>query len=555
MNMLQAFRSSRVCLSYKQASSLFQHSKAPLPTGKLSTHRVSQFAMTKNPDITNEPMRDYLPKKVQGQTVEKQLNPSKISDTICTFEMASDSQIQQAIQGSLEARKTWSEMPIYDRQAVFLKAADLIANKYRYLIMASTMLGQGKNIWQAEIDAAAESVDFLRFNVKYSTELYSTQPPENSPGSWNHMEYRPLEGFVYAVSPFNFTAIGLNLSAAPALMGNVVLWKPSNSAVLSNYLMYKILEEAGLPPGVIQFVPGDAVSVSKKVFESPDFAALHFTGSTHVFKSLWKTIGNNIDIYKSYPRIVGETGGKNFHLIHNSANIDNVVNQTIRGAFEYQGQKCSACSRVYVPSSLWPEFKSKITEKLQSVKLGNISNPENFLGPVINDTAFNRIKSYIEYAENAEDCTIISGGKCDSSVGYYIEPTIIQTTNIKSKPLIEEIFGPVLTAYVYPDNEFEKIISIIDSSTSYGLTGAVFAQDREAVIYASNKLVNAAGNFYINDKSTGAVVGQQPFGGSRSSGTNDKAGSASILSRFVSPRSVKETFLPISDYTYPSNLL
>lgn len=446
-------------------------------------------------------------------------------------------------------------MPIYDRQAIFMKAADLIANKYRYLILAATMVGQGKNTWQAEIDAVAESADFLRFNTKFSSEVYSVQPPENAPGTWNHLEFRPLEGFVYAISPFNFTSIGLNLVAAPALMGNTVLWKPSNYSVLSSYIMYKILEEAGLPDGVIQFVPGDPVTVSKYIFESPDFAALHFTGSTKVFKNLWKTIGNNVDIYKSYPRIIGETGGKNFHLIHRSANVTNSVKQTIRGAFEYQGQKCSACSRVYVPSSLWPQFRDELSHNLSSLKMGDITNPEVFVGPVISQDAFDRVKGFIEHAKASSDCNIICGGNFDSSVGYYIEPTFVETKNIDDRLLNEEIFGPVLTAYVYPDNGFEDIIETIDSSTAYGLTGSIFAQDREAIVYASNKLVNVTGNFYINDKCTGAIVGQQPFGGARASGTNDKAGSANLLYRFVSPRSVKEAFLPISNVTYPSNLV
>ncbi|PVV02625.1 hypothetical protein BB560_002919 [Smittium megazygosporum] len=575
-----AFRSSGIRFSSRQASSLFPTFVAGKGISVPSAYRTSQFSIPALPKIINEPMRDYPPgssdrlkmleaietiksngpyhvnlvingKEVKGQSIENQLNPSN-KDTICTYETASDS---QAIEGALQAQKEWSSLPIYDRQAVFLKAADLITNKYRYLIMASTMLGQGKNIWQAEIDAAAEAADFLRFNVKYSSEIYKSQPPENSPGIWNHVQYRPLEGFVYAVSPFNFTAIGLNLSAAPALMGNTVVWKPSDSAVLSNYIMYKVLEEAGLPAGVIQFIPGNPVSVSKQVFSHPDFGALHFTGSTKVFKQLWKTIGNNIDIYKSYPRIVGETGGKNFHLLHTSADVDNVVNQTARGAFEYQGQKCSACSRVYVPHSLWPEFSEKLVNTISTIKIGDISDPENFMGPVINQNAFNKIQGYIDYANSSSDCKVLAGGSYDSSKGYFINPTFVQTTNLEDKLLKEEIFGPVLTAYVYPDADFAQMVDYINKSNVYGLTGSIFAQSREAIVYATENLKNAAGNFYINDKCTGAVVGQQPFGGSRASGTNDKAGSANILSRFVSPRSVKEAFLPISTIEYPSNLV
>ncbi|PVU99516.1 hypothetical protein BB559_000017 [Furculomyces boomerangus] len=580
-----AFHTTKVLPTIKSAASLVSaRASVTCSSQNLTGHRVAQTASTKLPEIKNEPMRDYAlgstdrskvmdaintiktqapyhvnlvinGEEVKGEGVDKQLMPSEHANALCTFEKASKSQVQEAIAGALEARKKWSEMPIYDRQAIFLKAADLIAHKYRYILLASTMLGQGKNIWQAEIDAAAEAADFLRFGAKYSNEVYSTQPTENSPGIWNHLEYRPLEGFVYAISPFNFTAIGVNLAAAPALMGNTVLWKPSNAAVLSNYIMYKILEEAGVPAGVIQFIPGNPVDISEQIFNHPEFAALHFTGSTAVFKSLWKQIANNIDGYKSYPRIVGETGGKNFHLLHSSADVDSAVNQTIRGAFEYQGQKCSACSRLYVPDNLWPEFKSKLIEKASHIKMGNIADPENFIGPVINQPAFDRIKNYIEYAKSSPDCEVIVGGNCDSSVGYFIEPTVIETINPNTKTMAEEIFGPVLTAYVYPANEFSNIIETIDSTTPYGLTGSIFAQDRDAIVYASNKLVNAAGNFYINDKCTGAVVGQQPFGGARASGTNDKAGSSNLLHRFVSPRSVKESFLPISGFQYPSNIV
>ncbi|OMJ07480.1 Delta-1-pyrroline-5-carboxylate dehydrogenase, mitochondrial [Smittium culicis] len=578
-----SFKTSRVLYANKCASTLFPN-KATTPKCILPNYKTSQLSNHQLPAIKNEVMRDYPAnsvdrnklmealdsiqsqapfhvnlvingKEVSGEGTETQVCPSDHKNLLCTFENASKQQVEEAIEGALQAREKWSQMPIYDRQAIFLKAADLITNKYRYIVLASTMLGQGKNIWQAEIDSTAEASDFLRFNAKYSSEIYSTQPTENSNGTWNHLEYRPLEGFVYAVSPFNFTAIGVNLAAAPAIMGNTVLWKPSNSAILSNYIMYKILEEAGLPEGVIQFIPGDPIKITDQIVSNPNFAALHFTGSTSVFKNLWKKISSNIDVYKSYPRIVGETGGKNFHLLHSSANVDNAVLQTIRGAFEYQGQKCSATSRIYVPDNLWPEFKSKLLNIASSIKMGNVTDPETFVGPVINKVAFDKIKSYIDFAKSSSECEVIMGGNCDSSVGYFVEPTVIETTDPNFKTMTEEIFGPVLTAYVYKAEEFKEVIDIIDNTSNYALTGSIFSQDREAILYASSKLVNAAGNFYINDKSTGAVVGQQPFGGARASGTNDKAGSANLLTRFVSPRSIKETFLPIENYKYPSNLL
>ncbi|KAJ2102273.1 1-pyrroline-5-carboxylate dehydrogenase [Coemansia sp. RSA 922] len=543
--------------------------------------RVPQLATFRLPEIKNEPTRDYVPgsaeqeqlmaaveelgskthhiplvingKEVRTGDVQKQVNPGNKSQVLCTYENAGPKEVDAAIEGALAAKSKWEAMPIYDRQAIFLRAADLLATKYRYKLMAASMLGQGKNIWQAEIDAATEAVDFLRFNVKYSAEIYAQQPPLNAPGIWNRVEYRPLEGFVYAVSPFNFTAIGVNLAAAPALMGNTVLWKPSNSAVLSNYVAYDIMREAGVPDGVMQFVPGDAAAMTKQVFEHPEFASLHFTGSTHVFKSMWKQIAENIDRYKSYPRIVGETGGKNYHLVHSSANMDNAVNGTIRGAFEFQGQKCSACSRLYVPKSMWSEFREKLVAGTESIKMGPITDTTNFMGPVINQAAYDKITGYIEVARSSSDCEIIAGGKYSDRDGYYIRPTIVLTSDPYCKLMKEEIFGPVLTVYVYDDAEFDSIINTISETTPYGLTGAVFAEDRMAAVHASTRLLHTAGNFYINDKCTGAVVGQQPFGGSRASGTNDKPGSPSLLQRFVSPRSIKENMIPISGYTYPSN--
>ncbi|KAJ2617464.1 1-pyrroline-5-carboxylate dehydrogenase [Coemansia sp. RSA 1365] len=546
-----------------------------------SSVRVPQLATFKLPEIKNEPTCDYTPgsaeqeelmaavadlgskthhvpliingEEISTGNVQKQVNPGKKSQAVCTYENAGPKEVEAAIEGALAAKSKWESLPVYDRQAIFLRAADLIGTKYRYKLMAASMLGQGKNIWQAEIDAATESADFLRFNVKYSSEVYAQQPPCNAPGVWNRSEYRPLEGFVYAVSPFNFTAIGVNLAAAPALMGNTVLWKPSNGAVLSNYVAYQILREAGVPDGVIQFVPGEPVSMTKQVFEHPEFASLHFTGSTHVFKNMWRQIADNLDKYKGYPRIVGETGGKNYHLIHPTANIDHAVNSTIRGAFEFQGQKCSACSRLYVPKSIWPEFREKLIAGVESIKQGPITDTTNFMGPVISQGAFDKITNYIEYARNSNDSKIIAGGKYSDSEGFYIRPTVIETTNPDFKTMKEEIFGPVVTAYVYEDADIDGAIDLVDKTTPYGLTGAIFAEDRQAAVDLSARLLHTAGNFYINDKCTGAVVGQQPFGGARASGTNDKPGSAALLQRFVSPRSIKENMIPISKYVYPSN--
>lgn len=425
--------------------------------------------------------------------------------------------------------------------------------------MAATILGQGKNAWQAEIDAAAEMCDFFRFGAKYAEEMYSQQPPKNSAGVWNRVEYRPLEGFVYAISPFNFTAIGGNLAAAPALLGNVVLWKPSPMAVYANYLTYKLLEEAGLPKGVIQFLPvgsGDVESSCKQIFGHPEFASLHFTGSTAVFRKLWSDIAQGVanGALRSYPRVVGETGGKNFHLIHSSAPIRPTVLQSIRAAFEYSGQKCSALSRLYVPESIWSEFAGVLKTEIAKLKVGSPEEWDSFVGPVISKASFDKITGLIEKAKSDGDEVII-GGQADASKGYFIHPTVILTRNSRSITMTEELFGPVITAYVYSDAEFEKTCELIDSSSVYALTGSIFAADRHAVVLASNKLRQAAGNFYINSKCTGAVVGQQPFGGSRASGTNDKAGSINLLYRFVNARSIKEEFLPIEEVHYPSNLV
>jgi 1-pyrroline-5-carboxylate dehydrogenase len=495
---------------------------------------------------------------VKTSSVLTQSNPSSHSTPVAKYSNASPSEVQQAIDSALAAKPAWESLPFADRAAVFLKAADLISTKYRYELMATTILGQGKNAWQAEIDAAAELVDFLRFNVKYAEELYSQQPPFNSAGVWNRLEYRALEGFVYAISPFNFTAIGGNLPGAPALMGNVVIWKPSPSAVASNYLIHQIFLEAGMPPGVIQFVPGDAEEVTKAVLGHPQFAALHYTGSTAVFRKLYGKIAGGVaeGKYKGYPRIVGETGGKNFHLIHRSADISNAVVNTIRGAFEYQGQKCSACSRAYVPASMWTEFKSQIISETEKLKVGPPEDFGNFIGAVIHEASFKKLSKVIDEAKNDKDLELITGGKYDGSKGYFIHPTIYVAKTSSHPNLSTEFFGPILTIYVYDDSSptaFEDICKTVDQTSEYGLTGSVFAIDRAAVRYAEEALRNSAGNFYINCKSTGAVVGQQPFGGGRASGTNDKAGSANLLSRFVSLRSIKEEFLSTGSVTYPSN--
>ncbi|RDX53721.1 delta-1-pyrroline-5-carboxylate dehydrogenase [Polyporus arcularius HHB13444] len=542
-----------------------------------------QLASFKVPAVDNEPMRSYAPgsserkalveavsqlekelpfevpcivngKEVKTGKLAKQTLPGDHAKHLCSYHEADQATVASAIEGALAAKKEWEALPWNDRAAIFLKAADLVSGKYRYKLMAATMLGQGKNAWQAEIDAAAELADFFRFGVKYVEELYSQQPAKNAPGAWNRVEYRALEGFVLAISPFNFTAIGGNLPGTPALVGNTVVWKPSPGAVYSNYLVYQILAEAGIPAGVIQFVPGPAEEVVGQAIASPDFAALHFTGSTYVFKKLWKDIAANLDVYKSYPRIVGETGGKNFHLIHPSAEIKNAVMQTVRGAFEYQGQKCSALSRLYVASSVWKAgFKDLLLAEVAKLKVGPVTDFTNFIGPVIGRPAFDKITGYIKKAKEAGG-EVLVGGSADDSTGFFVQPTVILTKDPKSVTMVDEIFGPVLTVYVYEDADWEKTLELIDTTTTYALTGAIFASDRKALLHATNRLRNSAGNVYYNEKCTGAVVGQQPFGGARASGTNDKAGSISIFYRFVSARSIKENFVGLEDYIYPSNL-
>jgi 1-pyrroline-5-carboxylate dehydrogenase len=466
--------------------------------------------------------------QIKGSSVLTQHDPSSHSTTIASYSNASTAEVNAAIQSALKAKDSWESLPFSDRAAIFLKAADLLSTKYRYDIMAATIVGQGKNAWQAEIDAAAELCDFLRFNVQYAEELYAQQPVHNAPGVWNRVEYRPLEGFVYAVTPFNFTAIAGNLPCAPALMGNVVVWKPSPSAIASNWLLYNVLIEAGLPKDVIQFVPGDAEEVTKAVLSHKQFAALHYTGSTAVFRKLYGQIALGVadGKYQGYPRIVGETGGKNFHLIHPSADITNAAVQTVRGAFEYQGQKCSATSRTYVPKSIWPQFKEQLISLTKALKVGSPDDFGNFIGPVIHKPSFEKLSKVIDDAKNDSKLDLVVGGSYDGSKGFFIHPTIYESKTPDHELFSKELFGPVMVLYVYDDTadpvkSFQDICRTIDSASEYALTGAVFAQDRAALRYAEDALRNSAGNFYLNCKSTGAVVGQQPFGGARASGTNE----------------------------------
>ena len=466
------------------------------------------------------------------------------------YHIASKEHIKTAISTALEARKSWSELPWEQRAGIFLRAAELIAGPYRAKINASTMIAQSKTVFQAEIDAACEFVDFLRFNVQFMTDIYRDQP-ESTSAAWNRIEYRPLEGFTYAVSPFNFTSIAGNLPACMALMGNVVVWKPSDSQVYSAKVIMDIFKEAGIPPGVINVVFGDPVMITDTILASPDFSGLHFTGSTHIFKDLWKQIGNNIHNYKTYPRIVGETGGKDFIIAHPSANPKQVATGMLRGAFEFQGQKCSAASRAYIPQSLWSEIKSFLIKEMKTFKIGSPVDFSNFITAVIHEGSFDKLAGFIDQAKKDSDANIIAGGGYDKSKGYFIEPTLIVTTNPKYATMSTELFGPVMTVFVYEDNEFEATLKIVDETSEYALTGAIFSNDRFAANMATKALENAAGNFYINDKPSGAVVGQQPFGGARASGTNDKAGSAQNLLRWVSPRMIKETFVTPTDYRYP----
>ncbi len=530
------------------------------------------------PIAANEPVKSYAPGSPEREAVSKAYEAMFNSHTevpmyingkdittgntrtmspphdhkhiVGEYHLAEKSNIDDAISTALEARKTWSQLPWEQRAGIFLKAAELIAGPYRAKINAATMIAQSKTIHQAEIDAACELIDFLRYNVQFMTDIYHEQP-ESTSDAWNRLEYRPLEGFTYAVTPFNFTAIAANLPACMAMMGNVVVWKPSDSQIFSAKVIMDVFKEAGVPDGVINVVFGDPVMITDTVLASPDFSGLHFTGSTFIFKELWKQIGQNIHNYKTYPRIVGETGGKDFIIAHKSANAKQVATAISRGAFEFQGQKCSAASRAYIPSNIWPEVKASVIEDVKSFKIGSPQDMSNFITAVIHEGSFDKLAKYIDAAKADNDAEVIVGGGHDKSKGYFIEPTVIVTSNPKYTTMCTELFGPVMTIFVYDENNYTETLKLVDETSEYALTGAILSADRYAIQEATNILQNAAGNFYINDKPTGAVVGQQPFGGARASGTNDKAGSALNLLRWVSPRMIKETFVTPTDYRYP----
>jgi 1-pyrroline-5-carboxylate dehydrogenase len=499
--------------------------------------------------------RPDIPAVVGGREIRSGVTQNVVSPhcharVLGKLHQADGETIDAAVRSAVEAQRDWAHWRFEDRAAVFLKAADLLATTWRQRLNAATMLGQSKTAFQAEIDSACELIDFLRFNVHFAERIYHEQP-DSSPGVWNRMDHRPLEGFVYAITPFNFTAIGGNLPTAPALMGNTVVWKPAHSAALSNWYFYELLEAAGLPPGVINFVPGDALEVSRRLLTSPDLAGIHFTGSTTVFRTLWKTIADNLERYRGYPRIVGETGGKDFILAHPSADVDALAVAMVRGAYEYQGQKCSAASRAYIPDSLWPAVRDRAVAMIQDIRMGDVADFRNFMGAVIDERAFTRLRDHLERARHDAGVQVIAGGGTDDSVGYFVEPTLLQVDDPAYRLMCEEIFGPVLTVHVYPAGRWSETLALVDRTGPYALTGAVFSQDRASLIEADRALRQAAGNFYVNDKPTGAVVGQQPFGGARASGTNDKAGSILNLLRWVSPRSIKETLVPPTDYRYP----
>lgn len=490
-------------------------------------------------------------KEVKTGDMAECIQPHEHQQILAKYHKTGVKEVDMAIKASQAAKKDWENMPYPMRSSIFLKAAELLSTKYRYQVNAATMLGQSKNVFQAEIDAACELIDFLNFNVYFMEKIYAEQPLISPKGIWNYVEYRALEGFVFAATPFNFTAIAGNLPTSPAMMGNTVIWKPSSTAVFSNYFLFKVLQEAGLPDGVINFLPGSGAAVGDPVIDSPYFSGIHFTGSTAVFQEMWRKIGNNISKYKTYPRIVGETGGKDFVFVHSSADPQETVTALVRGAFEYQGQKCSAASRAYIPDDLWQSIKERMAADLGTIKMGHVKDFMNFVNAVIDQPSFDKIRSTIKHAETSNEAEVIFGGNCDDSIGYFIEPTVILARNPRFKLMEEEIFGPVLTVYVYPSKKYEETLELCDATSMYGLTGAIFARDRKAISTALNALRHAAGNFYINDKPTGAVVGQQPFGGSRGSGTNDKAGSMQNLLRWSSARAIKETFNPPTDYRYP----
>lgn len=530
------------------------------------------------PTAINEPIKTYAPGTPERESIQKMYKkvynekadvplyigseeirtgntksirpPHDHQHEVGVYHTAEEKHVDQAIETALEARKKWAKLPWEQRAAVFLKAADLIAGPYRDRMNATTMIGQSKTVFQAEIDSACEICDFLRFNVEYMTEIYREQP-ESADNEWNRVEHRPLEGFIYAITPFNFTAIAGNLPTSAALMGNVVVWKPSDSQMLSAQVLMEVFKEAGIPDGVINMIVGDPVMITDKILARKEFAGVHFTGSTNVFKGIWAKIGENIHNYNTYPRIVGETGGKDFIVAHKSADAQVVATALLRGAFEFQGQKCSAASRSYISSSLWPEVKERLVKDVKSIKMGSTGDLSNFIGAVIHEQSFDKLSEYIERAKKSDEAEIIVGGNCDKSKGYFVEPTVIVTTNPQYETMVEELFGPVLTLYVYDDDKYEDTLHIVDNTSQYGLTGSIISTDRYAASIATDILQNSAGNFYINDKCTGAVVGRQPFGGARNSGTNDKAGSKLNLLRWSSPRLIKETFVPATDYKYP----
>lgn len=489
-------------------------------------------------------------KEIYTGIIHEVVMPHNHGHVLALCHQASEKEVKMAIDAALKAKQQWMNMSWVDRSSILLKAAELISTKYRYLINAATMLGQGKNIMQAEIDSVCESVDFLRFNSYFASQIYSSQPA-SSTVAINRTEYRPLEGFVYTITPFNFTAIAVNLNTSVVLMGNTTVWKPATSSVLSSYYMMKVLMEAGIPDGVINFVPGAGSTISNIVLAHPEFAGIHFTGSTATFKGLWRQITNNLDHYRSYPKIVGETGGKDFIFAHSSADVNELATAMVRGAFEFQGQKCSAASRAYIPASMWAEVKKLVTDMMRQIKMGDVLDPNNFVNAVIDEKSFDSIMQYINYAEQSKDAMIIAGGTGDKTKGYFIAPTLILTTDPHFKTMEEEIFGPVLTIFVYEDKDYEATLKICDSTSQYALTGSIFSRDRNAMLLAFETLRYSAGNFYINDKPTGAMVGQQPFGGARASGTNDKSGSKLNLMRWISPRTIKETLVPPTDFRYP----
>ena len=539
---------------------------------------MSRPAIALPPEPQNEPVKDYAPGSPERAELQQRLRelerdrieiplviggkdintaetfeavmPHRKNQVLADVHSGGPAEVEQAIVAAREARHDWARMPWEERAAIFLRAAELLAGPWRSTLNAATMLGQSKTAHQAEIDAACELTDFWRFNVEFMARIYKEQPRSAS-GTWNRMEYRPLEGFVFAVTPFNFTAIGGNLPAAPALMGNTVVWKPASTAAFSAYFLMRLLQEAGLPDGVINLVYGPGATIGGAALASPELAGIHFTGSTAVFNSMWKTVGSNIGEYRNYPRIVGETGGKDFIVAHPSADVEAVATAIVRGSFEYQGQKCSAASRVYAPSNLWPELRERLADEIKELKVGDVSDFSNFMGAVIDASSLKTQREAIEEAKAAANAKVLVGGGIEDEEGFFVEPTVIETEDPEFRTMRDELFGPVVTAYVYPAEQWDDTLELVDRTAPYGLTGAVFARDREAIEDAHDKLEYAAGNFYVNDKPTGAVVGQQPFGGARASGTNDKAGSMWNLIRWVSPRTIKETFVPPKDYRYP----